>query len=175
MASGHLVTGVFCWQTCSPSPRDKMWAGFELRAGRSSFTFRLCKFGVAIWSWSLMLPLQHRAPGSRCLCHRRCPAWLEPPLPRQQVPQKVSLVFTPQVMFFFSSIVTGEEDTVVLVRGGGRSRGGWTTLSRSGKIQAGTTLTQILLDLIVTVHEAPESEGARSRCDGAFSLSAGLV
>lgn len=66
-------------------------------------------------------------------------------------------------MFLFSSIVTGEENTVVLARGGGRSRGGWTTLSRSGKIQAGTTLTQILLGLIVTVHQALESEGARSR------------
>lgn len=77
--------------------------------------------------------------------------------------QKVSLCFIPQVMFLFSSIVTGEENTVVLARGGGRSRGGWTTLSRSGKIQAGTTLTQILWGLIVTVHQALESEGARSR------------
>jgi len=47
VAPGHLVTGVFCWQTHSPSPRDNMWAGSELRACRSSFTVRLCKFRIA--------------------------------------------------------------------------------------------------------------------------------
>ena len=46
----------------------------------------------------------------------------------------------PQMVFSFISIFAGEEVVVILVRGSGRSRGGQTTFSRSGEVQAGNVL-----------------------------------
>lgn len=79
--------------------------------------------------------------------------------PRKQL-LKTESFFSPQVVFSFISIFTGEEEAVSLVRGSGRSGGGQTTLSRSGEIRAGL----ILNSFGFKCHRVLESEGAHTCC-----------